>query len=83
MAYLYYIIKPTSVMYDENIIKNFMEIHPDAKMATKLEDCEEVILQKGWTRSKKAVAEKELAATLQKKCNEGYIYKDFYKVHLN
>jgi len=55
-----------------------------AEIVNKIEDCDIVILQQGWTRSKIAVAEKNRASfELKKNCREGYLYTDKYKVHLN
>ena len=49
-----------------------------------IDDCDIGILQKGWSRSKVAVLERNrLISELGKRCDEWYVYIDRYSVHLN
>lgn len=80
----YYIIKAKSVSVREDILQGLHQVDKNAEIVSKIEDCDIVILQQGWTHSKTAIAEKDQASfELKKPCREGYLYTDKYKVHLN
>ena len=80
----YYIIKPTNNKIDENIINGIKELDKNAEIVYTLEDCDIVVLQKGWTRSKNACDERNRAYfELKKPCKEAHIYLTYETIHLN
>ena len=80
----YYIVKPRSHTISENLISGILSLDKDAIFVMNIDDCDIGILQKGWSRSKVAVAERNrLTSELGKRCEEGYLYIDRYSVHLN
>ena len=80
----YYIIKAKSVSVREDILQGLHQMDENVEIVNKIEDCDIVILQQGWTRSKTAIAEKDQASfDLKKPCHEGYLYTDKYKVRIN
>lgn len=79
----FYVIKPKSAEVDERISVGMLNIYPQAVAVPSLEECDIVILQKGWTRSKSAVQEYHKAKELHIPCREGCMYTDKYSIHLN
>ena len=80
----YYIIKAKSVSVRADILQGLHQMDENAEIVNKIEDCDIVVLQQGWTHSKTAIAEKNRAYfELKRPCREGYLYTDKYKVHLN
>lgn len=79
----YYIIKPKSHDINQSLINGIKERDGYAAIVKHLIESDIVVLQKGWTRSKTAVKEMDVARILGKVVREGYNYTDKYKAHLN
>lgn len=79
----YYIIKPSSHKVDKDIVEGLKRVDNDAKIVQNLYQSDRAILQKGWTKSKNALAEYNLAKEKKIMCLEGYLFRDKYSIHLN
>ena len=79
----YYIIKAQSVSVNEKIIAGIKESDESAVIVNSLYDCDIAVLQKGFTRSKVAVAEMKRLRESGKPCVEGNLYLDRYRVKIS
>ena len=79
----YYIIKANSHKVNTEAIIGLKTIDSDAEVVHNLSEADKAILQKGWSRSKNAVAEYHLAREKKIPCVEMNIFIDKHKVHLN
>lgn len=77
----YYIVKVGAI--DEKMINGIKRFDKKVEIVDNLNDCDIVVLQRGWTDSMEAIEEYNLACELHKRCNEGYIYVDEYTVRVN
>ena len=71
---LYYIIKPKRANTHDDLIDGIKSIDAEARFVKKLELCDIAVLQKGWTRSKLAMIERDKAIVLGKQPKEEYLY---------
>lgn len=78
----YYIIKPVSHKVNLGLKDNLELTFKDAIETKNLYEADIAVTQKGWTRSKNAVAEYHLAREHKIPCHEDYMFHKF-KVHLN
>lgn len=73
----YYIIKQVKDPVDPNLTAGIREIDPDAEIVHSLGECDIAVLQRGWTRSRVAVTEKNRQTFVRHKpCREGYVYTE-------
>ena len=80
----YYIIKAKTAHPRRDIIEGIYHYDKDFMIVSRIEDCDIVILQQGWAKSKKAVEERSYAMyELGKTCREGSYYTDKAKLQLN
>lgn len=79
---LFYVIKPKTINYDSKMLDGIKECYPTAKQVFSIDDADTIILQKGYTRSHNAI-EEYISIKGKKRCLEGYLFTDKYKVHLN
>ncbi len=70
----YYIVKAQSVSVNEKIVDGIMESDKCAVFVNAPDDCDVAVLQKGFTRSKCAVAEMKRLRESGKPCVEGNLY---------
>ncbi len=79
----YYIIKAQSVSVNEKIVDGIKESDKGAVIVNAPDDCDIAVLQKGFTRSKVAVAEMKRLRESGKPCVEGNLYLDRYRVKIS
>ena len=79
----FYIIKPSSSKIDDDLIKGLRSLDAAAIFIDDIKEADKCVLQKGWTKSKLAVSKYHMAKENHIQCDEGYLYTDKYKVHLN
>lgn len=80
----YYIIKPKKDNIDTKLIEGIKSIDRNAEITDVIDECDVAVLQKGWTRSKTAVQERNHQCfERNKSCREGNVYLERYAVHVN
>ncbi len=79
----YYIIKPKSHSVQQKIIDGIRHIDKEAVIVESFKECDTVIMQHGWTRSKSAIKEYEEAGGLGKRRKESDVYVTFYTAQAN
>ena len=79
----YYIVKPKSVKTDETLMKNIQRMDKKAVFIDDYLIADVIIMQKGWTNSAYCGMIYRDAMAYHKRIQEGYLYTDEYKVHLN
>lgn len=79
----YYILKPQKAPIKDEIMKGICSLDKTAQFTDSIDNCNIVVCQKGWTRSKSAIEDwlkaKELGITIK----EGNVFTDKYKVKIN
>ena len=79
----YYILKAKSALIDENIINGIKESDSKAVIVSSSDDCDIAVLQKGFTRSKVAVAEFKRLRESGKPYREGNLYLERWNAKIS